>query len=164
MDNISLVQLIQSSLKYYDDQNIKYIQYIKTNSISFEPDLNTGFIKLNDREFDYEILGYFDNQNNVWIWGWVLSDLSYERTRLCKELLNYGLKLEPSSNSLEHYIIKSLLLNSRILLEEYVQLETYLAIVSYIIKDKILFIYPRKRYLDDKNISYVTVYYFIKKI
>ena len=164
MENIPLAQLIKSSLKYYDDQNIQYIEFINTNNVNFDQNLNSGLITINNREFDYEVLGYFDNQNNIWIWAWVLPELSYDRTILSKELLSYGLKLEPSSNSLEHYIIKSLLLNSRILLEEYIQLETYLAIISYIIKDKILFIYPRKKFIDNKNTEFITVYYFIKKI
>ena len=32
------------------------------------------FILDNDKTklFDCEILGYFDNQNNIWFWSWVL--------------------------------------------------------------------------------------------
>lgn len=166
MENIyPLSQLIKSSFKYYDEQNSKYINLINTQNIKFDNDLNYKSLIFNDHEeYDYELLGYFDNQTNIWIWAWVLPDLNYDKTILCRELLNYGLKLEPSTNSTEHFIIKSLLVNSRILLEEYVQLESYLAIISYIIKDKILFIYPRKRYIDEGNHNFITVYYLIKKI
>ena len=153
-----LVQLIKLALEYYDDQNITYNEYINTESVKF--DFDNDLIILNDKEYSFELLGYFDNQNNIWIWAWVLPDLSYNKTILARELLNYGLKLEPSTNSSEHFIIRSLFVNSRILLEEFVQLDTYLGIVSFILKDKIFFIYSRKRYINKHD--YVTVYYLIK--
>ena len=93
-----------------------------------------------------------------------ICNINYEKTKICRDLLEYGLKLEPSSNSGEHYILKSLLLNSRILLDEYVQLENNLAIISYILKDNILFIYPRILYIDENKQKFITIYYLIKKL
>jgi hypothetical protein len=171
MEDQILSQLIKSSLSHYDDQNKKYYNFIKTKNINIkisyehDKDLDAGLITFdNKHEFEYELLGYFDNNAHIWIWAWVLPSIDYTKTILCRDLLNYGLKLEPSTNSAEHYIIKSLLVNSRILLEEYVQLDTYLALISYLLKNKILFIYPRKLYLDESKKNFVIIYYLIKKI
>jgi hypothetical protein len=157
----SLSQFIKHALEYYDNQNFSYFELIDNQDVVITIESITFNIKKKSKIFDYEILGYYDNQNRIWIWGWVLADLDSTKTKLCRELLNYGLKLDPSSNSTEHFILKSFLLNSRIKIDEYIELEIKLAIFSYILKDKIYFIYPRKRYTDKNNNNYVTFYYLI---
>ena len=165
MDNDSLNQFIKKALQHYDNQNLinKEILDIPDSQVKFSIETNTITFKFDEKEktFDFEMLGYFDNQSHVWIWAWLLTDLNSEQTKMSRELLNYGLKLESTSNSIEHFFIKSLLVNSRISIEEDIQLDTNLAICSYIIKNKIKFIYPRKRYIDKSN-NYVTFYYLIK--
>jgi hypothetical protein len=163
-----LTEFIKKSLIHYDNQNMKYLSIININhqNISFNTqNTDITFIYSDDKQvtYDVDVLGYFDNQNHIWIWGWLLSDLNAKQTPLSRELLNYGLKLEPSSNSIEHFYIKALLVNSRIQIEEDIQLETILSICSYLTKNKILFIYPRIRYLNNEKTEYVTFYYFIKK-
>lgn len=165
MDNDSLNQFIKKALQHYDNQNLvnKEILEVADTSVKFSLETNTITFKLDEKEktFDFEMLGYFDNQSHIWIWAWLLTDLNSEQTKMSRELLNYGLKLESTSNSIEHFFIKSLLVNSRISIEEDTQLDTNLAICTYIIKNKIKFIYPRKRYIDKSN-NYVTFYYLIK--
>lgn len=166
METVSLHQFIKKASEYYDNQKYNYINLISNQNVKInEATSEIMFMFETEKPYygEYEILGYFDNQTNIWIWGWLLGDLSSSHTNLCRELLNYGLKLEPRSNSEEHFMIKSLLVNSRISLEEDVQLDINLAIYSYLIRDKIAFIYPRKRYIDDTNKKYVTFYYLIKK-
>ncbi len=168
MENDSLNQFIKKAIQHFDNQNLANLKilHVPDSNVKFSLNDNTITFILDDKEktFDFELLGYFDNQANIWIWAWLLSNLNSEQTKLSRELLNYGLKLEPSSNSIEHFFIKSLLVNSRISIEEDIQLETNLAIFSYIIKNKINFIYPRKRYLENSNNTgnYVTFYYLIK--
>lgn len=163
MENNSLNQFIKKAIDYYDKQNIKYIDTINNLNINFNIDANTIIFNNNNEEkiYNYEILGYFDNENNIWIWSWLLINLTSDQIIIARELLNYGLKLEPLSNSTEHFFIKSLLVNSRITLEEDVQLDTNLAIFSYIIKNKIKFIYPRKIFVSDSK-KFITLYYLIK--
>jgi hypothetical protein len=168
MENDSLNQFIKKALQHYDTQNLANIKilYVPDSNVKFSLNTDTITFILDDKEetFDFEMLGYFDNQVNIWIWAWLLTNLNSEQTKISRELLNYGLKLEPTSNSIEHFFIKSLLVNSRISIEEDIQLDTNLAIFSYIIKNKIKFIYPRKRYLEKSNNTgeYVTFYYLIK--
>lgn len=167
MDIENLGQFIKKALNYYDEQKLKYYDIIKSDDIKFSEEQNeiTINFKSNERPLygEYEVLGYFDNQTRVWIWGWVLTNLNLESTRICKDLLNYGLKLEPSSNIYEHYFIKTLLVNSRILIEDSTQLDINLAIYSYLMRDRYNFIYPRKRYMESNNKDkYIIIYYLIK--
>ena len=98
----------------------------------------------------------------IWIWGWVLSYLNHKDISLCKFLLEYGLKLEPETTTQEHLMIKGILVNSRIKIDEIVQLDINLAIYAYLLRDKIKFIYPSKIFTDQTNTKYVTFYYLIK--
>ena len=171
MNTLSLSQLIITSFKYYDIMYNKHKNNINSQNIKFKQHPDTRIISTdkliifdNKDEYDYEVLGYYDNNTNIWIWGWVLPNMSAEKTIICKELLEYGITLEPSSNSEEHYIIKSLLVNSRLKLEEFIQLESYLSIIFYLIKNKILFIYPRILKLDEHTKKFITIYYIIKNI
>jgi hypothetical protein len=164
MEFESLSGTIKKALSHYDNQIWNYKDLINNQNISFD-EINstiTFLIDENNKIFDYELLGYYDNQNGIWIWGWVLSDFNYKDTPECKYLLDYGLKLEPKSATIEQTMIKSILVNSRIKIEEIVQLEVNLSIYSYLIKNRIKFIYGRKRYLDNTSNNYVTFYYIIK--
>ncbi len=164
MDIESLSQTIKKSLENFDNQNMKYIDYIKNTDFKIDEHTDDIIFNFDDtsKVYQYEILGYFDNQAQIWIWGWLLSDLESQYTKLSRELLEYGLKLEPKSNSYDHFMIKALLVNSRIQIEESVQLDINLAIYSSLLRDKIKFIFPRIRYLDDSKKNFVTFYYLIK--
>ena len=165
MEIESLSQTIKKAIDHYDNKKLMYEKFINTQNVKFDELLTEITFNFDDdisKTFNYEILGYFDNQTNIWIWGWLLSDLKTDLTRLSRELLEYGLKLEPSSNSYEHFMIKGLLVNSRIQIDEDVQLDVNIAIYVSLIRDKIKFIYRRKRYIDENKTKYVTFYYFIK--
>jgi len=164
MEIESLSQTIKKAIEHYDNIKLTYEKFINNQNVKID-ELSSEITFITDDEnkiFNYEILGYFDNQTNIWIWGWLLSDLKSEHTKICRELLEYGLKLEPSSNSYEHFMIKGLLVNSRIQIEEDVQLDVNIAVYVSLIRNKIKFIYRRKRYIDDTKTKYVTFYYFIK--
>jgi hypothetical protein len=159
-----IYQNLKNILDKYDKQNKKYLKYIMCNDITFNESNEMITFNIDEHnDFYFELLSSFDFQNNIWIWSWLLTSLERKQNKLSRGLLNYGLDLEPSSNSDEHYMIKSLLVNSRILIEDYIQLEINLAISSYLLRDRLLFIYPRKIYIDESKKKYVTNYYLIKK-
>jgi hypothetical protein len=141
--------LIKKALDMYDFQSETYRNYILNGEAQFDSS---------------EILGYYDNENKIWIWGWLLPNSTIESIPLCNNLLNYGLNIDSSLGSTEHYFIKALLLNSRILVDDIIQLDINLAICAYILKDSIKFIYPKKKYLDDNKKKYITYYYLVKNI
>ena len=161
----SLNQFIKKALDYYDNQNFKYKKFISKEITRYNIDSNTVEFKDdngNKETFTFETLGYFDNTTNIWVWSWIMHKLTSAQTNISRSLLNYGLKLEPEMNLEEHSMMKLLLVNSRIKLEEQIQLDVNLAIFSYIMKDGIKFIYPRKKYLDETKNSYVIFYLLIK--
>ena len=92
------------------------------------------------RDFEFEILGYYDDNNKIWLWSWLFPDFSKEQNKLSTDLLKYGLDLEPGTNMAEHAMLKSMLVNSRIRLYDSIELDVHLAILSYILKQKILFL------------------------
>ncbi len=165
MNTESLSQTIKNALEKYDNINEKYSSYINNPNVflgSETPDqIRFNFDNTYDN-FEYENLGYFDNQNHIWIWSWVFPRVSMKETKISRELLEYGLKLEPESNTHDHFMIKSLLVNSRIQIEESTQLEINLAIYTSLLRDKIKFIFPHKRIIDDSNQNFITNYYVIK--
>ena len=165
MEISSLSQYIKKAIEYYDNQKIKYKDIIEIEEISYNFHTNEITFKgsnIKNNIYDFETLGYFDNTSHIWVWGWVLQEIRSEQTKICRDLLNYGLKLEPNTLTEEHLLIKPLLINSRISIEEDCQLDINLAIYAYIVRDNFKFIYPRRKYLDDSKKSYVTFYLLIK--
>lgn len=164
MDNLGnnydindLKNLIIKSLELYDLNNSKYTKELNSKIIIKNASSDIEFIS--DEQIilsaQYQILGYYDYINNIWIWGW-LTHLNSNLISLSKELLNYGLKLDPSDINAEQLYLKTLLLNSRYIINSNVGLDINLSIFSYILKEKILFIYPNK--IKDLNII---IYYII---
>jgi hypothetical protein len=162
MELESLSDTVKKALDYYDNQQMKYRHLINNqNSYYNIPDNSIIFNDINE-EYYSELLGYYDNLNGIWIWGWVLADFNYKDTPVCKDLLDYGLKLEPSSSTREQIMIKGILVNSRIKIDEQVQLEINISIYAYLIRERIKLIYAKKKYLDEAHTNYVTFYYLLK--
>lgn len=152
MSDIGFGELIKKAFNYYDLQCDEYAKYI--NDKNFNLDMA-----------DKEILGYYDKNNKIWVWGWVLPrDIYPDDITISSEIINYGLNIDYNNASQDHYFIKSLLLNSRLLIEDIIQIEINVSLCSYIIKDRIKFIYIKNIYLDDTNTNYITYYYLIKNI
>lgn len=153
----SIKEIIITSLDLYDRNNIEY-DYIIKSKVDIIKDTNN--IMFYSKEDDtvlfkghYQIAGYYDLTNNIWIWGWLLP-ITNRNTKLARELLEYGLKLDINSINSDQVFIKNLLLNSRFIIKDKIGLEINLAIFSFILKEKILFIYPHIN-------NDVVFYYFI---
>jgi hypothetical protein len=165
MDNIDLTSLIDKAIYYYDLKTIQYKKFIDTETIVVNRETNTiTFDKFDNDMFTYEILGVFDNLNNIWMWAWMVPEFLTNETNIVKKLLNYGLKINPSiltELSDDKLYLKTQLVNSRFLLDDMFQLELHLAISSYLAKDNFKFIYSKKKYLSNDKKRYITVYYLI---
>jgi hypothetical protein len=154
---------IKKALNYYDHQRNKNKKYLDNTTIDGDIiNLETKEIILKLNKNDAQVLGIFHPITNVFIWGWVPPDFSIDETILSRELLNYALHLDPISNVNEHSLLKSLLINSRILIKSSFDLDLLLSISAYILKDKISFIH----YYDlidesDKKIV-IRTYYLVK--
>jgi hypothetical protein len=164
--DIDLMSLIDKALLYYDMKTIKYNKYIESSDVAIDREQVTfKFLEINQDVFTYDILGVFDNVNNIWMWAWMVPEFYMNETIFVKKLLNYGLKLEPTMTetlSPEKLYLKTQLVNSRFLLNDKIQLELHLAIACYLAKDIIKFIYPRIKYLSKDKKKFITIYYIIK--
>jgi len=177
MSDSSLGSLIKKALEYFDEKNMENKLYLNnTNSIEniklhvlnqnkklFDAPINQLVIKDNKDKilgnFNVELLGFFDIKTKVWIWSWVMPFLKKNLSVQCKYLLKYGLNLEPTdTENNDIYYLKLILSNSRIMIRDNIQLEILLAIVSYLLGNRIKFIYPIK----DKNNTLVT-YYLVRE-
>jgi hypothetical protein len=155
---------IKKSLDYYDKQNNKYKKYLPKNTelLLEEKQIIDFKTKKKIANIEFQVLGVFHNKTNIFIWSWVLPYLSIDLTKTSRELLDYGLKLEPQTNNINHYYIKSLLINSRIYIENDINLELIQAISAYLLKDKLDFIYEYKFGNKSSSDIFLTTYYLIK--
>lgn len=162
-----LTQLMKNALKNYDNQNIKYKKYISDTNININRDnITINFNNLNEK-FEYQILGCYFLEEKTWVWGWMFPHFTSNEIILSRKLLDYGLKqnvdnIEKKIFDYQNYI-KTQLVNSRFIINKNFQLDINLAICSFLLKDKISFIYERKTYLT-KNKYYKTYILVGKKI
>ena len=155
IDIKDIKDIIINALDYYDQNTSKYKKYVFSNKIRLVENNKEIKFLLDDETFtaSYELAGYYDTTNNIWIWGWLLP-INNKNTLLSRELLNYGLKLDIDIINNDQIFIKNLLLNSRYVVTDNIGMDINLAIFSYILKEKILFIYPHK-------VDQIIFYYFI---
>lgn len=164
---MNINHLIKKSLEYYDDQQNTNINYLKNSHLLFEKENVIKIVEEDNHDniklqTNYEILGIFDYQTKIWIWSWLLPYLNTSETVISRKLLDYGLKLEPDSNTNDHFYIKSQLLNSRILIENNIELDIHLSLISYLVKDLYNFIFPYKLFYNSEKTKYLIIYYLIK--
>jgi hypothetical protein len=151
MENLDIDKLrdfIIKALDLYDKNNLKYSDQINSKmelSKNDDGDFIAKFFHNKNQIFKAycQTLGYYDILNKIWIWGWLLP-INNNETQISRELLDYGLKLDILQTNAEQIFYKSLLLNSRYIVNDKIGLDINLAIFSSLLKEKILFIYPRK--------------------
>jgi hypothetical protein len=153
---------IKEKLDVLDNSKSKYKNLINIKDVEFEVDNDfTKIIFKKNNENLYSgkcsLLGVFDVNAKLWIWSWCLPTFSYDETSEARKILNYGLMLEPNTNSLMHYYIKSHLVNSRLYFENDIFLDIHLGLSIYLSKAK--FIYPKvKGVINGKELI---VYYLV---
>lgn len=163
--NTELFTFINDALVEFDQSVVKYQKYIKYKDLVI--DNNELIIKQGDNiQLEYELLGLY-NSNQIWIWGWLLPDRDKNEINLSRRLLNYGLNIQPSSNTQQqlkviNLYLKTTLINSRFLIKSEYQLDLILAVSQKLLKNNVLFLLPYKLNINDKES--ITVYYIVKKI
>ena len=152
---------IKEKLDILDKSKSKYKNYIITKDVEFEvgsDDTKIIFKKNGEKIYSGKcsLLGVLDSNSRLWLWSWCLPSFSYDETSEARKILNYGLMLEPSTNSLIHYYMKSHLVNSRLFFENEIFLDIHLGLSMYISKAK--FIYPK---IKEVNGIKLIVYYLV---
>ena len=144
-DNNIIDPIIKTSLEYYDENqlkidkiysNIKYILIVDNKNFPNE-------IHLLDKDKNlilkskYETIGFYIPKSKNWKWAWAVSRLNNNSTAQSKKLLSYALDLDFRKN----YLVKSLLINSNVMMKNNIQLDIHLALYSYKCKKKMIFKY-----------------------
>lgn len=162
-ENNDIKDFIKTRLDNFDKINKKYYDLINNENVNIGyigDEINIKFLNEENKEV-YEgkgtILGTFDFEGQVWLWSWVSPNFTIEDTKDARAILNYGLGLEPYSNSIIHFYIKSHFINSRIYFNTDITLDIHLALSLYITK-RGKFIYPRRKIINGKK---VIVYYLV---
>lgn len=158
--DVNVSELIKNSFEYYDNQNLKYKEFIDSDDIYLDKNKSTIYFNELNKEFKYEALGMFDNFSKIWVWAWMLPMVDNSKKKISEALLNYGLKLEPKSD-IEGFYLKTQLINSRFLLEDKIQLEIHLALSCYLSRNRFKFLYKKKEYLDKEKKKSLIKYFLI---
>ncbi len=155
---------IRSALEYYDNHQLKIIELLKkieyikfinntpsTNQIIFY-DSNKNILL----ESNYEALGFYFQNSNIWKWAWSMPTLSKNDTSISRKILNYAFDLEPT----KEYILRSALINSSTLINNDLQLDIHIALSSYLIKKPFIFKLPIgfNQNSTDEFISYKNIF------
>lgn len=178
--------IIKNSLEYYDKYQLE-IQKILSNTEYIKIYYNT---EIND-EYEFydsnhqiifksriETLSMFIPSNNTWKWSWSVPFAQYKNTLISREILKYAFTL----NSENDLFLKSALINSKIIIKNDYQLDTYLAISSLLSKKPFIFkiylapidindetkkqyndvyLYEYKKIINSKDVkNYISVYVF----
>lgn len=151
--------IIQELEKYDNHNTIQFIEYLNASNVKIESTLITFIINENSKIFNYELLSRFDTTTNIWTWSWVFTNIN--KIKLVKRLLDYGFTIELSDNNKSdvnfklYLYLKSIIINSHIIITTYEELEFIIVAIRYLMKDNILFIYSN----NDKNIiNYYIIY------
>ena len=180
MDKIGT--LIKKSLEHFDQQNYDNIELLNIDDKKFafneetdrnlDKELDTDPRKnykvkeitryLKNETYDIEQLALFDSQTKTWIWSWCIPIISKTFIQESKYLLEYGLSLNVKLDQEDFYYLKVLLTNSRVNIEDEIQLEIMLAVCSYLLGSRIKCIY--RKTIDGKNNNDIIYFYLIKNI
>jgi hypothetical protein len=164
-ENLDIKEFIRTRLDNFDKSNEKYNYLLDANSIKINKKNDLLYLSFSDKndkniyEGQTTVLGSLDLNTNIWLWAWVTPYVSSEESKDSRDILKYGLELEPYNNSNIHFYIKSHFVNSRIYFDSDVTFDIHLALSLYITK-KTKFIYPREVNLegDRKIVVYYLVY------
>ena len=138
MDNF--VEVVKNALEYYDSNNLKYYDLI--NSFKYYTiNKNERAIIFYDsdkkklKEYEYEYIGKYLIDKNIWRWGWAAAELDKNAIITSRKVLNYALDLEHKTGlSLKMELISSL---SRV--TSPVQVDIHVAITSFLSKKPLIY-------------------------
>jgi hypothetical protein len=112
---------------HYDKSKDKFnTEFSKINSIKFKDsnvDLKSSLIIINDIPFEYNIIGKHDTNTNIWEWGWV-NEYVKNKIYYTSGLLKYSIDVIEEKDAL----IKNILINSKILITNKINIDIILAI------------------------------------
>jgi hypothetical protein len=121
----------------YENKILNFLKKIHYIKLINDPNL-TPRIKLYDSDKNllldsgFENVGIFKQKNNTWVWAWSMNSINNNQNFISRNILTYSFKLKSDIPS--EFLIKSILLDSKHIIKNKLQLEILLAISSYLSK------------------------------
>jgi hypothetical protein len=141
-------ELVTNSLEYYDkllEHNklfFKDVDHVYFNNKENDVERNEIiFYDKKDNELfraEYEILGVYHKEHNVWSWAWSNGAFYKNSTAISRKLLNHGFNIDATSVT-QSYFLKTELITSRFRIHSKIQLEIHLAIATHLSKQKLIY-------------------------
>ena len=152
------MEYIKDSLIFYDKSRFEFdLLYPKITSIKFDDDksdLKKSKVIINNDTYYYNVIGRFDNFTNFWEWSWSFEKIKNKIYDI-DDLLNYARELFDD----EYDIYRNILINTKIKINEKINLDIILAItIRFMMTKKYVYILKLK---DTNNID---KYIIVKKI
>jgi len=142
--NKFIKEFIKERLDYLDKTNKKFKYLIETPSENVIQNEKEQIIIFKVKNIEIykgpvTILGNFDLNTRIWLWAWVTPYFTSKQTKHSRDILEYGLQLDPESNSFIHFYLKNHFISSRIYFETDIALDVHLALSLYIAKTKFIY-------------------------
>ena len=143
-DETNLNPIIKNSLEYYDlnmiaikefNEKIEYFNFKKNTGNISDKIIFYNKDKIKILESKYEILSVFNSKFSSWKWSWAVPTFRNKSTFMVRKILEYAFTL----NYDDDFILKSLLINSKINIQNDLQHDIILALSSYITKIPFIF-------------------------
>lgn len=157
---MSIQNLVGESLKFYDTHQkmIRYMmKYWRFELISSTSDTQRAVMTFRNRiteekeiTTETEVLAIYYEKYHLWLWSWSHPFATSSQSYLARQMLLYALNLGPDMT-----YIKSLLVTSKGIIQDPIQVDINLAVAAGIIKQP--YIYPNITYIDD----YALIHYYI---
>jgi hypothetical protein len=140
MNKNILFNTIKAAVEEHDIYEYKLINFLKKiQYIQFYNELNlTPRIKLFDSnkklllESGFENVGVYKQKNNTWVWAWSMNSINNNQNFISRNILMYSFKLKTDIKS--EFLLKSILLDSKHIIKNKLQLDILLALSSYLSK------------------------------
>lgn len=140
MNKNSYYNTIKTAMEEHDIYEYKILNFFKKiEYFKIHNDRNlTPRIKLFDSnknlllESSFENVGIFKQKNNIWQWAWSMNSINNNQNFISRNILTYSFKLKTEIPS--EYLLKAILLESKHIIRNKLQLEILLAISSYLSK------------------------------
>jgi hypothetical protein len=137
---------------------VHYVKYTKSSNI--EGVICTFYDKNKKIMFSskVEIIGKLYKEHNLWVWAWAIPLLDRSIINTIKSIFIYAVDIYTNSkNSMisnDNIVLKQNLLNSRLLVNNKIQIDIYCALSSYLSKIKLIYELPPltyKYYTSEEN-------------
>ena len=149
------MDIIHNSLKYYDENNlkyakymkkVKYIQYINAETSTVESIICVFYDKDKKELFSskIEMVGKYYKNYNMWVWAWSIPLLDKTVTYTIKNIFLYitDIYTQKGIANANNIVIKQHFLTSRFLISDIIQIDIYCAISSYLSKVQLIYELP----------------------